>query len=69
MLLFAGLGVFYRIPTVIDKIKTIDQFTGGGIYFAYFCFYFIGVILTGGGIKKILYNIKYINRNKNDRTN
>lgn len=67
MLFLAGLGVFYRIPVVIAKIKMIDQFSGSGIYFAYFCFYFIGVILIGGGIKKILHNFRDINRDMGDR--
>ncbi len=61
LLILAGLGVFYRIPEIIRKIQIIEQFSGNGIYFAYFCFYFIGTMLVGGGIKKIYYNIKKIN--------
>ncbi len=60
LLILAGVGIFYRIPEVIRKIQVIEQFSGSGIYFAYFCFYFIGSMLIGGGIKKIYYNIKRI---------
>ena len=63
ILLLTGIGVFYRIPVVISKIKTIEQFSGNGIYFAYFSFYFIGAILVGGGILKLYNNIKKL---KND---
>ena len=55
ILLATGIGVFFRIPVVIEKVRAIDQFAGGGIYFAYFCFYFIGTVLIGGGLKKIMY--------------
>ncbi|MEA3231111.1 MAG: hypothetical protein U9Q05_05080 [Thermodesulfobacteriota bacterium] len=63
ILLLTGIGVFYRIPLVINKIKTIEQFSGIGIYFAYFSFYFIGAMLTGGGIMKLYKNI---NKLRND---
>lgn len=62
MLVIAGIGVFYRIPVVIEKVKTIEQFSGGGIYFAYFSFYFIGTVLIGGGLKKIVYQIKQLKK-------
>jgi len=62
ILFLTGIGVLYRIPAVINKIKTIEQFSGNGIYFAYFSFYFIGAILIGGGIKKIYNNINRIKK-------
>jgi hypothetical protein len=51
-LLLAGLGVFYRMPYVVQKIQSIEQFSNE-IWFIYFCFYFMGIILIGGGVKKI----------------
>jgi hypothetical protein len=51
-LLFAGLGVLYRTPQVTCKIQSFEQFSDS-IGFIYFCFYFIGIILIGGGLKKI----------------
>lgn len=52
-LVLAGLGVFYRIPQVMPKIETFEQFASAG-GFIRFCFYFMGIILIGGGAKKIL---------------
>jgi hypothetical protein len=55
-LLLAGIGVFIRIPQVMPKIAEIEQFAGvTGII--RFCFYFIGIMLIGGGAKKIHANI------------
>ncbi|RTZ95804.1 MAG: hypothetical protein DSY90_12350 [Deltaproteobacteria bacterium] len=67
ILILAGLGVIYRIPEVIRKIQTIKQFSGNGIYFAYFSFCFIGLMLIGGGIKKIIYNIKMMKQDTSKR--
>ncbi len=61
LLILAGLGVFYRIPEVARKIQTIDQFSGSGIYFAYFCFFLIGILLVAGGTMKLL---KYFNKKR-----
>jgi hypothetical protein len=52
-LVLAGLGVFYRIPQVMPKIQSFEQFSAA-IGFIRFCFYFMGLILIGGGIKKIV---------------
>jgi len=51
-LLLAGIGVFFRIPQVMPRIREIAQLapmTG----FVRFCFYLMGVLLVGGGAKKI----------------
>ena len=69
ILLLAGGAVFYRIPAVIAKIKSIEQFSGNGIYFAYFCFCFIGTMLIGGGIKKIVNHIRKINKDASNQPN
>ncbi len=51
-LILAGMGVFYRIPQVMPKIENIEQFSSA-VFFIRFCFYFMGVLLIGGGSKKI----------------
>jgi hypothetical protein len=51
-LLLAGLGVFYRIPQVMPKILSIEQFASAGMFIR-FAFYLIGAILIGGGGQKI----------------
>lgn len=56
-LLIAGIGVFYRIPQIMPKIETIQQFASAS-FFVRFCLYLIGGILIGGGIKKIYNNFK-----------
>ncbi len=57
VLVLAGIGVFFRIPQVIPKIEQIEQFSSV-IFFIRFCFYFLGVLLIGGGAKKIYDNYR-----------
>ena len=52
-LTLVGIGVFLRIPQVIPQLEKMEQFSGV-MWFIRFCFYLMGVILIGGGIKKIL---------------
>ena len=52
-LVLAGLGVFYRIPQVLPQIATIEYFAGA-LRIIRLCFYLMGIILIGGGAKKIL---------------
>ena len=59
-LLLAGLGVFYRTPHIVQKIQSFDQFSNA-IWFIYFCFYFMGILLIGGGVKKIWSTFKESN--------
>jgi len=56
-LFLAGIGVFFRIPQVMPQIKAIAQFADV-IGFIYFCFYLLGILLVGGGIKKIINTYK-----------
>jgi hypothetical protein len=56
-LLLAGIGVFFRIPQVMPEIKSIPHFADV-IGFIYFCFYLLGVLLVGGGIKKLVQTYK-----------
>ncbi len=57
LLFIAGVGVFFRIPQVMPEIKKIEYFSSA-IFFIQFCFYLIGILLVGGGIKKIYHNYK-----------
>ena len=56
-LLLAGMGVFYRIPQVMPKILSIEQFASAGLFIR-LAFYLIGVILIGGGGQKIYRYVK-----------
>jgi hypothetical protein len=60
LLVLAGVGVFFRIPQVIPKIKTIEHFAYA-IGFIYFCFYLLGFLLIIGGARKIFANYKKLN--------
>jgi hypothetical protein len=51
-LLLMGVGVFFRIPQVMPRVREIAQLAPiGG--FVQFCFYFMGALLVGGGARKI----------------
>ena len=52
-LVFMGVALLFRIPQIIPTIEQIEKFRGI-IPFIQFCFYFMAVVLIGGGIKKIL---------------
>ncbi len=62
-LILAGLGVFYRIPQVMPRVREITYFSGI-MPFIYFCFYLMGVLLVGGGVKKLVDH--YRRRNDDD---
>lgn len=51
-LTLAGIGVFIRIPQVMPELEKIDQFSDV-MWFVRFCFYLMGAILIGGGLKKL----------------
>jgi hypothetical protein len=61
LLVLAGVGVYFRIPQVMPKIKTIEYFASV-IGFVYFCFYLLGFLLILGGTKKIFANYKNLKR-------
>jgi hypothetical protein len=52
-LIMAGVGVFVRIPQVMPKLAQIEYFSSA-LWLVRFCFYLMGIILFGGGIKKII---------------
>lgn len=55
LLALAGIGVFFRIPQVMPRIKEFS-YLASSIGFIYFCLYLLGVLLVAGGIKKIREN-------------
>lgn len=57
-----GIGVFIRIPQVMPKLEQMDQFSGA-MGFVRFCLYLMGVILIGGGIKKIVHYFRSVRTN------
>ena len=66
LLLFAGIGVFFRIPQVMPEIKKIEHFASY-MGFIYFCFFLIGVLLIVGGGKKVYHYTRQSNQdNSND---
>ena len=56
-LTLAGIGVIYRIPQVMPRIEQMHQFSSV-MGFIHFSFYLLGVLLIGGGLKKIYENYK-----------
>jgi hypothetical protein len=60
-LVLAGLGVFYRIPQVMPQIATIDTFAGA-LWIIRLCLYLMGIILIGGGAKKIIRHYRAFKR-------
>ena len=63
-LVLAGIGVFYRIPEVMQKVVTIDQFASNP-WIVRLCFYLLGVLLIAGGAKKIYDHIQKMERQQN----
>lgn len=65
VLMLAGIGVFFRIPQVMPQIAKIEQFSAV-MFFIRFCFYLMGILLVGGGAKKIYSNYKKIEEKRSD---
>ncbi len=57
VLVLTGISVLLRVPHVMPKLEEINQFTRSQNCIK-FCFYFIGIFIICGGIKKILKNFK-----------
>lgn len=53
-LALVGLAVFVRIPQVMPELEKFHYFSGA-TGFIRVCFYLMGIILLGGGIKKIVH--------------
>jgi Ni,Fe-hydrogenase I cytochrome b subunit len=56
-LTLVGIGVFIRIPQVMPKLEKMEQFADV-MWFVRFCFYLMGVILIGGGLKKLYHHFQ-----------
>jgi len=52
LLVLAGIGVFFRIPEVMARLENIEQFAPSA-FIIRICFYVLGILLIGGGSKKI----------------
>jgi hypothetical protein len=63
-----GVAVFVRIPQVIPELEKLGQFSGV-IGFIRICFYLMGIILLGGGIKKIVNYFQAASIGKNEQSN
>jgi hypothetical protein len=63
LLLLAGLGVFFMTPQKMREIEKIEHFSSY-IPFIWFCFYFMSVLLIGGGIKKIYHHYRHFENSK-----
>lgn len=61
LLTMAGIAVFFRIPQVMPRIAQIEYFTSV-LFFIRFCFYLLGALLIGGGIRKIIYNYRLLGK-------
>lgn len=64
VLLLAGMGVFFRIPQVMPRIKKIEHFAAY-IPFIYFSFYLLGILLIIGGGRKVY---RYIQKSKQNNS-
>ena len=67
LLLLAGLGVFFMTPQKMQEIEKIEHFSSY-IPFIWFCFYFMSILLIGGGVKKIYHNCRR-SENSNEAEN
>ena len=68
LLVLAGIGVFFRIPQVMPKIKEIEQFSSA-IWFIYICFYLLGILLIMGGGRKLWENYRKLKREDTSKDN
>jgi cobalamin biosynthesis protein CobD/CbiB len=67
LLVLAGIAVFFRIPQVMPKIKTIEYFSSA-IWFIYLCFYLLGALLILGGGRKIYENYRKLKSEDLDKS-
>jgi hypothetical protein len=65
LLLLAGIGVFFRIPQVMPRIRTMAQLAAVS-GFVQFCFYLMGVLLVGGGARKVFLSYRLLSGNPPD---
>ena len=56
-LILVGVSVFFKVPLVVPKLKTMGL-SEGTIGFFSVCLYIIGFILVGGGVRKWFLHFK-----------
>jgi hypothetical protein len=64
-LIFMGIAVFFRIPQILPKLVEMGH-SATTVGFIRVCFYIIGCLLVGGGIKKLMHQFK-ANQNETAR--
>jgi len=54
---FMGVAVFFKVPHVVPKLEAMgkSEFT---ITFFRICIYIMGIILVGGGVRKLIQHFK-----------
>lgn len=66
-LLFAGVAMFFTIPSKISEIQTAGGYSSGQVFFLQICFYIMSLVLTLGGAKK-LYTHFWLKEQADDST-
>jgi hypothetical protein len=47
-----GVGLFFRIPVVMEQVMRLPHFAPVAVFIR-ICFYIMGALLVGGGIRKL----------------
>jgi len=56
-LIIVGIAVFFRIPQVMPRLEQMGQ-SDITLGFIRICFYIMGVLLVGGGARKIIFCLR-----------
>jgi hypothetical protein len=65
-LVTAGIGVFFRVSQVMPRVESIGQFAHAG-WLVRGCFYLLGLLLIGGGVRKLRHHLPRLRRPGSDR--
>ena len=66
-LILAGLAVFFRIPQVMPQLAQMWQ-SEITLWAFRICFYLMGILLIGGGVKKIVQFFRHEGNGSRPRT-
>ncbi len=58
-LAFVGISMFIAIPQKVEQINHMEQYSSSAMFFVKLCFYLISILLTGGGIRKIIFFLRH----------
>ncbi len=58
-LTFVGISMFIAIPQKVAQISNTEQYSSAIMFSIKLCFYLISILLTGGGIRKIISFLNY----------